>query len=167
MEGVDVCDQMMEYYGSFFRTRRWTVKTILHLFDLAIVNSWIEYRRDCRSQNFESKQIMDLLEFRLSLGEYLVAVTKKRVLEETDEEDNPENDNQENKIKKRRVAASLPCVDKRFDGFEHWPNNEDMKNPVKCRLEGCESRSRIRCTKCSVFLCLSKNKNCFVSFHKK
>ncbi|KAG5866020.1 hypothetical protein JTB14_006405 [Gonioctena quinquepunctata] len=79
---------------------------------------------------------MDLLEFRLSLGEYLVAVTKKRVLEETDKEDNSENDiNQGNKIKKRRVAASLPCVDKRFDGFEHWPNNEDMKNTVKCRTE--------------------------------
>ncbi|KAG5880857.1 hypothetical protein JTB14_034266 [Gonioctena quinquepunctata] len=127
----------------------------------------MEYRIDCRSQNFESKQIMDLLEFRLSLGEYLVAGTNKRVLEETDEGDNSENDiNQGNKIKKRRVAASLSCGDKRLDGFEHRPNNEDMKNLVKCRLEGCESRSRIRCTKCNVFLCLSKNKNCFVSFHK-
>ncbi|KAG5895267.1 hypothetical protein JTB14_015133 [Gonioctena quinquepunctata] len=83
---------------------------------------------------------MDLLEFGLSLGEYLVAGTKKRVLKETDGEDNSENDiNQGNKIKKRREAASLSCVDKRLDGFEHWPTNEDMKNPVKCRLS--QSRS--------------------------
>lgn len=169
MGGVDVCDQMMEYYRSFFRTRKWTVKAILHLFDLAIVNSWMEYRRDCQSQNLQNKEIMDLLQFRLSLGEYLVAGTKKRVLGEAEEAENSEDENvnQGTERKKRRVPANLPCVDKRYDGFDHWPNNEEMKNPVKCRLEGCDSRSRIRCTKCNVFLCLVKNRNCFVSFHKK
>lgn len=79
MGGVDVCDQMMEYYRSFFRTRKWTVKAILHLFDLAIVNSWMEYRRDCRRQNLGSKDIMDLLEFRLSLGESIWLPVQKSV----------------------------------------------------------------------------------------
>lgn len=166
MGGVDICDQMLEYYRSFFRTRKWTLKTILHFFDLAIVNSWMEYRRDCKSKKVKAKDTMDLLKFRLNLGEYLLSGTKRRTPDET-ESDEENNLNQENERRKRRVPATLPCVDKRYDGFEHWPSCEDMKNPVKCRLEGCDSRSRVRCTKCNIFLCFTKHKNCFRSFHCK
>ncbi|CAK1596302.1 unnamed protein product [Parnassius mnemosyne] len=40
MGGVDVSDQMMEVYRSWHKTRKWPIKLIMHLFDLAMVNSW-------------------------------------------------------------------------------------------------------------------------------
>ncbi|KAG5869859.1 hypothetical protein JTB14_005386 [Gonioctena quinquepunctata] len=46
MGGVDLADQMIEYYRSFFKTKKWSFKVILHLFDLAVVNSCMEYRND-------------------------------------------------------------------------------------------------------------------------
>lgn len=158
MGGVDLCDQMIEYYRSFFKTKKWTLKLILHLFDLAIVNSWMEYRRDMKSSN--RSNVKDLLTFRLELGEYLISRTKKR----PNADDFSDNDS-ENKSGFRRTA--VPCPDKRYDGFEHWPLNEDLKNPLRCRLEGCDSRTRIKCSKCDIYLCLTKHKNCFKQFHEK
>ena len=39
---VDIVDQMLEYYRTFFKTKKWTLKTSLHFLDLAVVNSWFE-----------------------------------------------------------------------------------------------------------------------------
>uniref|UniRef100_A0A6P7H3T1 PiggyBac transposable element-derived protein 3-like n=1 Tax=Diabrotica virgifera virgifera TaxID=50390 RepID=A0A6P7H3T1_DIAVI len=69
--------------------------------------------------------------------------------------------------KQKRFPVKLPEQDKRYDGYEHWPLNDDLQNPLCCRLEACQSRSRIRCSKCNVYLCLSKNKNCFKAFHTR
>ncbi|KAF2884721.1 hypothetical protein ILUMI_21447 [Ignelater luminosus] len=63
--GADICDEMV----------------VLHLFDKTVVNSWVENKRDCKSEKAKSKSIMDLLNFRLDLeylDEYLVSGTKKR-----------------------------------------------------------------------------------------
>ncbi|KAG5896555.1 hypothetical protein JTB14_010384 [Gonioctena quinquepunctata] len=162
MGGVDICDQMLEYYRSFYETKKWPVKVILHLFDLAIVNSWQEYRQDHAGSGSESKR-MQLLGFRLELGEYLITGTKKRTVQETNvkEDENPQP------ATTRRQAALLPCDDKRYDGFEHWPSNDQLKDPLSCRNRGCHSHSRIRCIKCNVYLCMNKSRNCLVIPQKK
>lgn len=67
--------------------------------------------------------------------------------------------------KKKKTFSAMPCVAKRYDGYQHWPTNDDLKHPLRCRLENCDNRSRIRCIKCSVYLCFTKNKNCYVKFH--
>ncbi|CAK1599208.1 unnamed protein product [Parnassius mnemosyne] len=38
MGGVDILDQSMEYYRTFMKTRKWTLKVILHFIDLAVCN---------------------------------------------------------------------------------------------------------------------------------
>lgn len=43
MGGVDVFNQLMEYYRTFFKTRKWTWKVILHFIDFAVVNSHLLY----------------------------------------------------------------------------------------------------------------------------
>lgn len=62
--------------------------------------------------------------------------------------------------------ASIPGDDKRFDGFEHWPTvDSTIAAPRTCRLALCGSRSKTMCEKCGIYLCLSKEKNCFKLFH--
>ncbi|KAM7308476.1 hypothetical protein ISCGN_012110 [Ixodes scapularis] len=43
MGGLDMCDQMMECYCRWIKTRKWTLKVILYFMDFAIVNAWMEY----------------------------------------------------------------------------------------------------------------------------
>lgn len=46
MGGVDVLDQQMEYYRTFIKTKKWTLKVLIHFLDLAIVTAWRLYRND-------------------------------------------------------------------------------------------------------------------------
>lgn len=39
MEVVDICDQQMEAYRTWFKTRKWTWKTIVHFLEMGVVNS--------------------------------------------------------------------------------------------------------------------------------
>lgn len=78
------------------------------MFDLAIVNSWMEYKIDAKSQNIITKP-MDLLDFRLNLDEYLVSGAKKRL---SDDEEHVLTEDEENK-----PPAPMSCIDKRYDGF--------------------------------------------------
>jgi hypothetical protein len=37
------------------------------------VNAWLEYKEDCRNSHIPKKNILDLLEFKMAIGELLVA----------------------------------------------------------------------------------------------
>ncbi|CAG5027607.1 unnamed protein product [Parnassius apollo] len=67
----------------------------------------------------------------------------------------------------RYKPANHPSVGKRFDGYEHFPIFDDLKAPRKCRSEICSSRSKIRCRKCDIYLCLSRDKDCFFLYHQR
>lgn len=72
MGGVDVLDQSMEYYRTFMKTRKWTLKVILHFIDLAMVNSWRLYRSDSLAKSVPKNKIQDLLSFRFEVAEALI-----------------------------------------------------------------------------------------------
>lgn len=44
MGGVDKLDFLLSLYRSFIRSRRWTIRMIFHAVDMAVTNSWGEYR---------------------------------------------------------------------------------------------------------------------------
>ncbi|KAG5870732.1 hypothetical protein JTB14_028118 [Gonioctena quinquepunctata] len=48
---LKTCDMLLECYRTFFKTKKWPIKVIHHLFDLAIVNSRMEYRRDFKKMD--------------------------------------------------------------------------------------------------------------------
>lgn len=72
MGGVDIFDQQVEAYRTWFKTRKWTWKVILHFIDFAVVNAWLTYVKDAKSNNFPRKNIKDLLHFRLEIAEFLM-----------------------------------------------------------------------------------------------
>lgn len=60
MGGIDLIDRMISYYWIMTCTKKWAVKTILHFFDLSVVNAWILMRDDQNSNVGEKcKQFLD------------------------------------------------------------------------------------------------------------
>lgn len=159
MGGVDIFDQMMEYHRIFIKSKDWTVKVYQHLIDFATVNSWLEYRLDCENNRIAKNKILKFLDFKLDIANSLIDsianVQEEQLVSDGETEEPP------TKIAKK---VPLPSTLKRFDGFQHWPIQDGIANPRKCRFEGCKSRTRGRCVKCDVYLCLSSN-NCFQLFH--
>ncbi|CAI6370994.1 unnamed protein product [Macrosiphum euphorbiae] len=56
------------------KSRKWTLRMVTHVFDMATVNSWLEYKMDCKHLNVDKKHIMDLLHFKERLSETLILV---------------------------------------------------------------------------------------------
>ena len=77
MGGVDTFDQMMKLYRTWLKTRKWTLKVILHFLGVFIVNAWQEYSHDCFQARMK-KEIMDLREFRLAIADYLMCGPRGR-----------------------------------------------------------------------------------------
>ena len=67
--GVDLSDMLVELYRIPSRARRWYFAIFCYLIDLAIVNAWLQYRRDNSSQT----KVLDLKHFRLDVSQGLAA----------------------------------------------------------------------------------------------
>lgn len=150
MGGVDVLDQQVEYYRTFIKTRKWTLKVLIHFYDLALVNSWRAYKIDCTFNNYRRNKTLDLLDFRLELSEILLSSPEKRRTEGLEEV--------ENLMPRKFKKALKPSATLRYDGYDHLPVFDDLKSPRFCQLETCKSRTKVRCLKCNVYLCYSWTK---------
>uniref|UniRef100_M4AIW5 Si:ch211-255f4.7 n=1 Tax=Xiphophorus maculatus TaxID=8083 RepID=M4AIW5_XIPMA len=118
MGGVDLCDRMLSFYRMSTRTKKWTSRVIAHFFDVAITNSWIQYKSD---------KLLDSPSF---------------------------DDSSEDKPSVRRLGA------------RHMPEMVDIKHAERCRNKGCNGKTYMRCTKCKMFLCITKRKTCFQDYHR-
>lgn len=74
MGGVDLHDQLVSYFRIFIRSRKWTLRMVTHSFDMALTNSWMEYRNDAIQCNIKEK--MDLLLFKQQVAKTLVILGK-------------------------------------------------------------------------------------------
>lgn len=66
MGGADLSDRMMSYYRMSVQTKKWTIRMLMHFIDLALVNSWLLYRRDHQEHGTPRKAIMTFMLFMLS-----------------------------------------------------------------------------------------------------
>ncbi|XP_061704417.1 piggyBac transposable element-derived protein 3-like isoform X1 [Cydia pomonella] len=163
MGGVDILHQAFEYNKTVQRTKKWTVKVLSHLLDLAVANAWRQYRLDRQGQGQSSRKDKDLLWFRLDVADCLTNCPER----ERREEASDTADNALLTLGKYKQTAP-PSVGKRYDGYDHLPIFDDsLQSPRACRLEQCNSRTKIICSKCDVYICLSRANNCFYAYHKK
>lgn len=161
MGGVDFLDRMISYFRIAARTKKWTVRVIMHMFDFAISASWIEYRRDQRLLGTPKKDILDLFRFKEEYA-YFLAHGHQDLSEEDSDPD---------------YECSLPPARKKPRVFhppdvlrkKHILHMPEIPTPAKknrCRMPGCSANTaRIRCSTCKVFLCLQENRNCFQLYH--
>ncbi|XP_035985603.1 piggyBac transposable element-derived protein 3-like [Fundulus heteroclitus] len=156
MGGVDLCDRMLSFYRMSSRTRKWTSRVISHFFDVAITNSWIQYKSDSKALHRASKNTHQYLDFKLVLAEELLESPElDNSCEESEDEYEPPS--------KMRIPQPEPSV--RRIGATHMPEMMDTKHAERCRNKGCKSKTYMRCTKCKMFLCIAKKRNCFQDYH--
>ncbi|XP_013882896.1 piggyBac transposable element-derived protein 3 isoform X2 [Austrofundulus limnaeus] len=162
MGGVKLSDRMLSCYRMSVRSKKWTVCVLMHFTDLALVNSWLLYRRDQQDHGAPPKSIMRFLEFRMAVAQ--VFLNKRDLLlhaEPGREEERPPQSGRRSRV------VPVPHVSIRTCSAAHLPEMADLKNPKRCRGQGCSGKSRVRCTKCNVFLCLQSERNCFAAFHQR
>ncbi|CAK1581447.1 unnamed protein product [Parnassius mnemosyne] len=160
MGGVDLLNSFIGKHKIKMRTRKWYMRIFYHLLDVMLINSWLLYKR-VETQR-ENTKMMKLREFRLEVAKALCwcgpSIIKKR-----GRPSSFVSDMLDERIK-RKPKLNVPPKDVRTDGMEHFPIWSNIRK--RSKLPACKGKSFVICQKCNQALCLNKDKNCFLSFHK-
>lgn len=126
-----------------------------------MVNAWLLYRR----VNSTDNAYIPLVDFKLMVSEILCQkqrLTPKRRGRPTLGENTTESRYIEKK-RKRGPCKELPAQEIRLDGMDHYPVHNDLR--TRCIYPDCRFKTNISCQKCTMPLCIDKERNCFLSFH--
>lgn len=159
MGGVDKADFLISLYRTPVKSKKYYMKLIFHMLDMLMVNSWLLYKRDVNALKLKRKEILSLSEFKMKAAFALMKEGK------VPKRGRPSNENPPPLKKKCFARTSQPEESVRFDNVAHYPRIDKARRI--CRLNGCEGRTNVVCTKCNVHLCLYKNKNHFYTYHCK
>nr|CAI5835153.1 unnamed protein product [Callosobruchus analis] len=130
---------MISYYRIAARSKKWTLRTIFHLFGLEIA---ILYRDD--RQKLGNSDVIKLLEFKIGISENATLFTMST---------SSPRPSTYSLIAKKRIAQHLPAM------------ASDLKNSDRCKNQGCKQKTKVFCESCNVFLCLTANNNCSKEYH--
>ena len=159
MGGIDLIDRMISYYRMGAKTKKWTVKTIFHLFDLAIANSWILYRQDKKALGYQEKDILKYVDFKIIIAEHFIQrqVSNENIFPSmcTRNSSSTGKCSPQVSTPKKRKIEHLPIMD------------SSQKNSVRCKNSKCNGKTKVFCESCRMHFCLTGNKNCYKEFHHK
>lgn len=163
MGGVDLLDRVIGKYAMRGRTKKWTIRTIYHFFDFAVAACWLEYRKDASAGGLMRKEILDYLDFKLSIAKSLVFIEKPQEASEQSE-----SEEEEAQPRKQRKIQPIPDRRARVNGNIHLPlfTKHEQKSRSKCRFPKCGRLTFARCDSCNIYLCCTVERNCFAVFHK-
>lgn len=168
MGGVDKFDQLMSYYRIRRKSKKWTLRMIFHAVDMAIVNSWSEYKERYKELGI-NKNAMDLLEFRKRLALNLIhlhrtTLTKKRG-RPSSTHSSPSTSREHTPILfSKKSRESIPIKEHRLDSVAHFPDWDTNVEASRCKR--CKTgKTHVICSKCQVHLCFVRTRNCFKLYH--
>jgi len=75
MGGVDLLDSLMGLYRIHVRSKKYYLRIFFHVVDIAVVNSWLLYRRSIEQRNGQ-QAILPLAEFKAEIAESLCKQSK-------------------------------------------------------------------------------------------
>lgn len=104
----------------------------IHVFDLAICNSWIEYKKHGNILKIPKKDIMDSMDFRKDVAESLIRVNKPNTPSRKKGRPLAQREQEQINTKKKVVDSAPPNVDRRLDGT-YPPLVEERKYATKCK----------------------------------
>ena len=125
-----------------------------HLFDTAIVNAWLLYRKVHGNQT-------RLVDFRGFAAEALCKAGRSSVAKRG--RPSTEVETMLEAKKHRGPTSQIPVKEVRLDRVEHFMNWKEKRQ--RCKLPGCKLMTHVNCSKCNVALCFNKDHNCFLTFH--
>ncbi|XP_030013856.1 zinc finger protein 576, tandem duplicate 1 isoform X2 [Sphaeramia orbicularis] len=143
----------------------WPQAVLWYLTDLALVNSWLQYKQDHRA----AATTLTLLAFRLEVSKALILSSGSDTQDSVPPQPPTENAHTTNVTPNPSLLeeSPLPDASTRYDGSGHWPEQLGEGEGGRCRFGDCQRTSRVLCLKCCVFLCISRNHNCFLNFHSQ
>ncbi|XP_061632720.1 uncharacterized protein LOC133479573 [Phyllopteryx taeniolatus] len=143
----------------------WPLSVLWYLTDLALVNSWLLYRHD----QMATSAPLSLMDFRLAVSKALIHSSGSDPQNSVLPQPSPGKANARTDPPNPGTVEEIPLPDAatRYDGSGHWPEQLAEGEGGRCRFGDCQRTSRVLCLKCCVFLCISRNHNCFLNFHSQ
>ncbi|CAM1299597.1 Uncharacterised protein r2_g951 [Pycnogonum litorale] len=135
-----------------------------HSLTVALVNAWFLFRRRHDELGTNKKAVMPLRKFQSVCATSLTNTGKgkKRPRGRPSLE---EKANLEAQQPYKHKYVALP-QDVQKDEFNHFPMYDKLRQRCKLCPRDKAAFSYIKCMKCNAHLCLNKDRNCFLAFHK-
>ena len=163
MGGVELLGGLLSLYRIHIISKKWYHKLLYHFFDIAVVKSWLLYRRDLKCLSIPEIEWMSFRSFKMSIANSLL-MKDKRQRERTPGRPSTSRSEKDLSAKRKRgPAAPIPNNFIRLDSFTHWPSYMCDGKHDRCKLPGCNKVTRVICLK--VNLCFTAKANCFRYFH--
>uniref|UniRef100_A0A3B4A4D4 PiggyBac transposable element-derived protein domain-containing protein n=1 Tax=Periophthalmus magnuspinnatus TaxID=409849 RepID=A0A3B4A4D4_9GOBI len=133
----DLSDALIGYFEVLHQTKKWYKTFFYHFVDIAIVNSFILYKENCRAM---CKVPMHQKAFRETLVLELTEAGARTQQEEGSTE------------KHHRLGYIIPGGDK-------------TQGRLKCKK--CSAKTSVKCLTCNIPLCFQQQRDCYNEWHKE
>lgn len=144
MGGVDLSDQLIQYYSVHHKTMKWYRTLFFHFLDIAATNSYLLHKDICAEKQQQPMSHRDFLE-ELTAQLCGVAVAFPPTRQQSDHVPVPTSHQTE--TSKKASYGRKPCVNCRKT------RQVQQATPWKCKA-------------CNVALCVIADRNCFEAWHQ-
>uniref|UniRef100_A0A3B1ICF6 PiggyBac transposable element-derived protein domain-containing protein n=1 Tax=Astyanax mexicanus TaxID=7994 RepID=A0A3B1ICF6_ASTMX len=127
MGGVDLLDQLVSLYRTDIRSKKWTLRMI--------------------TANIQTKDILDLLHFKMNVAQRLVRVHKTVAAKRGRPSMSPEPQHVPERPIRRPFQDERPLPEVQYDMVDHMPNYDEKKEATRCKMPNCTGKTHVFCDK--------------------